>query len=192
MITNLEHPGLFGVAFARNRLPSFTTLAAGLRRRRQSQCTAGPSAPRRPRDRRHAVQSAIRPLPPPMAAADRRCGPVGFKKALSRFSPAQSWCATRLLAGTSSTVTGRKSVGRVRSFLRQLRHVGPRVQRIREMGKEGPRRGDQTWQFLTRNATFAPSLGKTIAVAFPGLCMHEVVLDRSRLWRETNQERPSR
>ena len=113
------------------------------------------------------------------------CGPVGFKKALEAFQPGPVVVRDDA-SGTYRFDRERpKSVGRVRSFYGNFGMLVRAYAYIREMGKDGLA---EATDMAVLNANYLRArLAKTVAVAFPGLCMHEVVLTDRELAKEANQ-----
>ncbi len=110
-------------------------------------------------------------------------GPVAFKKHLEAFQPGP--VVIREEGGTFRFDRDRpKSVGRVRSFYGNFGMMVRAYAYIREMGREGLKLASE---IAVLNANYLRvKLGKTVTVAQPRLCMHEVVLTDRDLAKELN------
>jgi glycine dehydrogenase subunit 2 len=111
------------------------------------------------------------------------CGPVAFKSGLGPYQPGP--VPVKDPAGGYRLDHDRpKSVGRVRSFYGNFGMMVRAYTYIREMGREGLR---QASEMAVLNANYVRAkIGKTITVAYPTLCMHEVVLTDRDLARAHN------
>jgi glycine dehydrogenase subunit 2 len=110
-------------------------------------------------------------------------GPVAFKKHLEPFQPGPVVVKDDN-GGFRLDRDRPKSVGRVRSFYGNFGMMVRAYAYIREMGREGLKEASET---AVLNANYLRAkLGKTVTVAYPGLCMHEVVLTDKELAKETN------
>lgn len=112
-------------------------------------------------------------------------GPVAFKQILEPYQPTPVVVQDEYNGGFRLDYHRPKSVGRVRSFYGNFGMMVRAYAYVREMGRDGLR---QATDMAVLNANYLRArLEKTITVAYPGLCMHEVVLTDKDLARETNQ-----
>ncbi len=112
------------------------------------------------------------------------CGPVAFKKALDPFQPAPVVVRNDATGAYFVDRDRPKSVGRLRSFYGNFGMMVRAYAYIREMGREGLR---QATDMAVLNANYIRArIGSTVTVAYPGTCMHEVVLTDKDLARELN------
>ncbi|MDP3279170.1 MAG: aminomethyl-transferring glycine dehydrogenase subunit GcvPB [Deltaproteobacteria bacterium] len=111
------------------------------------------------------------------------CGPVAFKSHLVPFQPAP--VVARDDAGAFRWDTDRpQTVGRLRSFYGNFGMMVRAYAYIREMGREGLKEASE---MAVLNANYVRvKIADTIAVAFPGICMHEVVLTDKDLAQKYN------
>jgi glycine dehydrogenase subunit 2 len=111
------------------------------------------------------------------------CGPVGFKSKLAAFQPGP--VVVKDDSGNYRLDADRpQSVGRVRSFYGNFGMMVRAYTYIREMGREGLK---QAAEMAVLNANYVRvRIQDTITVAYPGVCMHEVVLTDRDLAKEYN------
>jgi len=112
-------------------------------------------------------------------------GPVAFKKFLEPFQPAPVVVREVDDSGAYRWDHSRPhSIGRVRSFYGNFGMMVRAFAYIREMGRDGLRAAADA---AVLNANYLRvELGRTVTVAYPRVCMHEVVLTDKDLARETN------
>ncbi len=109
------------------------------------------------------------------------CGPVGYKAFLDPYAPVpvvEERDGRFVLEGLDGT-TRQESVGRLRSFQGNFGMMVRAYTYLREMGAAGLQRASE---LAVLNANYLRArLGETWYVAYPRVCMHEVVISDRHL-----------
>jgi glycine dehydrogenase subunit 2 len=109
------------------------------------------------------------------------CGPVAFKKILEPFKPTP--VVVKRGDAYALDHDRPKSVGRVRSFYGNFGMMVRAYTYIREMGRDGLAAATD---LAVLNANYIRAkLGDDYPVAYPGTCMHEVVVSDKKIQKET-------
>jgi glycine dehydrogenase subunit 2 len=109
------------------------------------------------------------------------CGPVAFKKILEPYQPGP---VIKKSGDRYALDYDRpRSVGRLRSFVGNFGMMVRAYTYIREMGSDGLKAATD---LAVLNANYIRAkLGEDYPVAYPGTCMHEVVVSDKKIQKET-------